>query len=49
MVGILLKEIVMIVTVYEGLSLWVLVAGEFCQGITGHFGGALAALKFLVE
>lgn len=44
MVGILLKEIVMVVTVYEGLSLWVLVAGEFCQGITGHFGGALAAL-----
>lgn len=44
MVGILLKEIVMIVTVYAGLSLWVLVAGEFCQGITGHFGGALAAL-----
>lgn len=48
MVGILLKEIVMIVTVYEGLSLWVLVAGEFCQGITGHFGGALAILMGMI-
>ena len=36
-IGVLLKEIVMIVTIYKDLSLWVFVVGEFCQGIIRRF------------
>ncbi|CAG2230068.1 unnamed protein product [Mytilus edulis] len=48
MVGILLKEIVMTVTVYKGLSLWFLALGEFFLGITGHFGLFLAAMMGMI-
>ncbi|XP_052058551.1 proton-coupled folate transporter-like [Mytilus californianus] len=47
-VGVLLKEIVMIVTVYKGLSLWFLALGDFFLGITGHFGLFLAALMGMI-
>ncbi|VDI25687.1 MFS transporter, PCFT/HCP family, solute carrier family 46 (folate transporter), member 1/3 [Mytilus galloprovincialis] len=48
MVGILLKEIVMTVTVYKGLSLWFLALGDFFLGITGHFGLFLAAMMGMI-
>ncbi|XP_052058550.1 proton-coupled folate transporter-like [Mytilus californianus] len=48
LVGILLKEIVMTVTVYKGLSLWFLALGEFFLGITGHFGLFLAAMMGMI-
>lgn len=46
--GLLAKEVVMLVTVYEGLSLWYLVVGEIFLGLTGHFGLALAAMMGMI-
>ena len=46
--GLLAKEIVMLVTVYRGLSLWYLVIGEICIGLTGHFGLPLAAIMGMI-